>query len=346
MLTDWLFSFPGRGVKTFAAMQRLDAKLNFPHRSFRSVHIGGTNGKGSVAWKVAESLRLEGYRVGLYTSPHIRQFHERIRVDGEMISESDAERALEQIHPHVVEELSFFDLLTAMAFLYFQERCVDWAVVEVGLGGRLDATNVICPEAAAIVSIGYDHQQILGSTLEEIAFEKGGIAKPGVPLVAGPSAAPFFPHAEAVDRAPFYDLENRNVASALLKKLGVKAPKGLHVRPPCRFEVRGRTIFDVAHNPDGFERLAEALRFHYPEEKFCFAVAFTKEKNWRGCIDSIAPLASRIVALRGHHPKLIPPERLAEEDARTELADCLRSTKERTVFCGSFYCMDEALQEK
>ena len=338
-----LFSFPGRGVKTFDAMRRLDEKLGFPHRSFKSIHIGGTNGKGSVAWKTARALQLEGFRVGLYTSPHISHFGERIRVDGEVMGEGEADDLLRRLLPLVSEELSFFDLLTAMAFLHFQERRVDWAVVEVGLGGRLDATNVIHPEAIAITSIGYDHMQILGDTLEEIAREKRGIVKPGAPLVAGPSAAPFFPEAEAAMSGPFYDLENQNIARALLKKIGIASPKGLEIRPPCRFERRGNAILDVAHNPDGFQKLIEALDFHFPGKKFPFLVAFSREKEWQRCIDLIAKAALRISAVRGAHKKLIAPEEIASYNPNVQIAESF-DIAEPTVVAGSFYIMEEVMR--
>ena len=241
-LVTWLFSFPGRRATTFDAMQRLDEKLGQPHTHFKSIHVGGTNGKGSVAMKIAKSLEAEGLKVGLYTSPHIADFRERILVNGEMIEKGAVARLLKTLFFLIEDTHSFFDLLTAMAFLYFKEKKVDWAVIEVGLGGRLDATNIIRPEAVAITSIGLDHVHILGNTLEAIAKEKGAIAKPGVPFIVGPSAAPFYPHALAVGRAPFYDLENQLVARAVLEKLGFSdraIVQGLNARPACPFYMPG-----------------------------------------------------------------------------------------------------------
>ena len=164
----------------------LDAHFGHPHRSFRSVHVAGTNGKGSTSHTLAALLQALGYRVGLYTSPHLVDFRERIRVNGKPIPK---ERVIDFVERErsFFEPLapSFFELTTALAFLYFAEEKVDFAVIEVGLGGRLDCTNLISPELCVITNISLDHTQFLGDTLEKIATEKAGIIKPGVPVVVG-----------------------------------------------------------------------------------------------------------------------------------------------------------------
>lgn len=164
----------------------LDAHFGHPHRSFRSVHVAGTNGKGSTSHTLAALLQALGYRVGLYTSPHLVDFRERIRVNGNPIPK---ERVIDFVERErsFFEPLapSFFELTTALAFLYFAEEKVDFAVIEVGLGGRLDCTNLISPELCVITNISLDHTQFLGDTLEKIATEKAGIIKPGVPVVVG-----------------------------------------------------------------------------------------------------------------------------------------------------------------
>lgn len=164
----------------------LDGIFNHPHYRFKSIHVGGTNGKGSVSHLLAAILQEAGYRVGLYTSPHLLDFRERIKVNGRMIPEEyvvdfvDRYRALfEPVMP------SFFELTMAMAFLYFAEQAVEVAVVEVGLGGRLDSTNIISPDLSVITNIGRDHVKILGNSLPEIAAEKAGIIKPRTPVVIG-----------------------------------------------------------------------------------------------------------------------------------------------------------------
>lgn len=164
----------------------LDEHFGHPHRLYKTIHIAGTNGKGSCSHTIAAILQSQGYKVGLYTSPHLVDFRERIRVNGECLPEQyvidfvEENRAFfEPLHP------SFFELTTAMAFKYFAEQKVDYAVIEVGLGGRLDCTNIITPVLSVITNISFDHTQFLGNTLAEIAGEKAGIIKPDVPVVIG-----------------------------------------------------------------------------------------------------------------------------------------------------------------
>lgn len=167
----------------------LDEHLGHPHRQYKTLHIGGTNGKGSTSHTVAAILQSAGYRVGLYTSPHLVDFRERIRVNGEMCSQDFVVNFVEQ-HRSFFEPLhpSFFEVVTAMALSYFAEQHVDVAVIEVGLGGRLDCTNIITPVLSAVTNISFDHTDLLGNTLSAIASEKAGIIKPGVPFVLGESA--------------------------------------------------------------------------------------------------------------------------------------------------------------
>lgn len=160
--------------------------LGNPHEKFKSIHIAGTNGKGSVSHTLAAVLQHAGYKTGLYTSPHLVDFRERIRINGEMVSKewvvdftNRIKNAIEEIQP------SFFEITVAMAFTYFAEQGVDIAVIETGLGGRLDSTNIITPVLSVITNISYDHKDLLGNTLAEIATEKAGIMKPGVPTVIG-----------------------------------------------------------------------------------------------------------------------------------------------------------------
>lgn len=171
------------GLRTTEA---LDEHFEHPHHSFRSIHVAGTNGKGSCSHTIAAILQAAGYKVGLFTSPHLLDFRERIRINGIMIPEQyvidfvEKEKSFfEPLHP------SFFEITTAMAFKYFAEEHVDVAVIEVGLGGRLDCTNIIKPELSIITNISFDHQQFLGNTLTEIAGEKAGIIKSDIPVIIG-----------------------------------------------------------------------------------------------------------------------------------------------------------------
>ncbi len=165
---------------------RLDAIFGHPHRQYKTIHVGGTNGKGSVSHLLAAILQLSGYRVGLYTSPHLVDFRERIRINGRMIPKEYVVNFVEKYRERFEPVMpSFFELTMEMAFLYFAEKKVDVAVIEVGLGGRLDSTNIIAPDLCVITNIGLDHTQYLGGTLPEIAKEKAGIIKPHTPAVIG-----------------------------------------------------------------------------------------------------------------------------------------------------------------
>lgn len=192
----------------------LDEHFAHPHRSFRTIHVAGTNGKGSCSHTLAAILQEAGYRVGLYTSPHLVDFRERIRINGKPISEEYVIRFVEEersffepLHP------SFFELTTAMAFRYFADEKVDVAVIEVGLGGRLDCTNIICPDLCIITNISLDHTQFLGSTLAQIAGEKAGIIKSGIPVVIGettPETKPVFQQKAQEACAPIYFAEEND----------------------------------------------------------------------------------------------------------------------------------------
>jgi len=170
--------------------------LGNPHTTFKSVHIAGTNGKGSVSHMLAAIFQTAGYKTGLYTSPHLKDFRERIKIDGEMISEDFVVEFTEKMKMLITEiEPSFFEITVAMAFDYFAIQQVDIAIVETGLGGRLDSTNIITPELSVITNIGMDHMNLLGDTLEKIAAEKAGIIKKGIPVVVGevlPETLPVF----------------------------------------------------------------------------------------------------------------------------------------------------------
>jgi len=193
-ITEWLFSqlpmFHRIGKSAYKAdlltSQALDKHFGFPHRNFHSIHIAGTNGKGSVSNMLAAILQQAGYRVGLYTSPHLVDFRERIRINGEMIPKKEVVAFVEK-NMGLFEELkpSFFEMTVAMAFDYFSRQDVQVAVIEAGLGGRLDSTNIIDPVLSVITNISFDHMDLLGNTLEKIAIEKAGIIKPGIPVIIG-----------------------------------------------------------------------------------------------------------------------------------------------------------------
>lgn len=211
----------------------LDAHFNHPHQRYKTIHIAGTNGKGSCAHTIAAMLQHHGLRVGLYTSPHLVDFRERIRIDGKPIFEKyvvdfveNERHFFEPLHP------SFFELTTAMALKYFADEKVDVAVIEVGLGGRLDCTNIITPELSIITNISFDHTQFLGNTLAKIANEKAGIIKPNVPVVIGEAnkeTRPVFEKKAAEVGSPIVFAEDMNeVTDSFLQNDGFRHYETVH----------------------------------------------------------------------------------------------------------------------
>lgn len=220
--TEYLFnqtpSFEQQGVGGYKEgldnSLKLDEHFGHPHEHFRCIHVAGTNGKGSVSNMIAAILQISGYRVGLYTSPHIVDFKERIRVNGTPISEEYVTKFVED-EKDFFEPLgpTFFELTTAMAFKYFHDSDVDIAIIEVGLGGRLDCTNIITPILSIITNISLDHTQLLGNSIEQIAIEKGGIIKRGIPVVIGeatPKTREVFDALATNAHAPIIYAEDRN----------------------------------------------------------------------------------------------------------------------------------------
>jgi len=191
--------------------------LGNPHKRFTSIHIAGTNGKGSVSHMLAAVLQTANYKTGLYTSPHLKDFRERIKVNGEMCDEDFIVTFVEKVKP-LIEKIqpSFFEITVAMAFTYFAEQNVDVAVIEVGLGGRLDSTNVITPELCVITNIGFDHMNMLGDSLEKIAYEKAGIIKENIPVIIGetlPETKPVFEKVASEKHAPLIFAVNKRYAA-------------------------------------------------------------------------------------------------------------------------------------
>ena len=314
------FLFPRTTTIKFGlgTTRALLASLGDPHEVVPSIHIGGTNGKGSVSTLVAAALREAGWRVGLYTSPHLVSFRERIRVDDMPVSEEAVAMWTSRLEPLILErQATFFEASTAIAFADFAARGAEIAVVEVGLGGRLDSTNVVRPLASAVTKIERDHMKYLGNTLEKIACEKAGIAKPGVPFVIGErdpglvevlrrearrAVARQVPGGRADIRVlpPEYEWcgplalagphQRRNAAVAHGILMALPGPW----RPPPeaidrgfgaariagRLDRRGKWLFDVAHNPDGMRSLVRALEALRPARPLHGLISILGDKEW------------------------------------------------------------------
>ncbi len=329
------------------------AALGNPERAFRVVHVAGTNGKGSTCAMIEAGLRAAGIRTGLFTSPHLIEPTERIQIDGIPVSQSDFERAFNVVH-ETAEKLdldchpTYFETVTAMAFWLFREKRVDTAVIEVGLGGRLDSTNVVEPAVTVITPIDFDHEAYLGHTIEAIAGEKAGILKPGVPAVFArqrPEAAQVLAaqaaklhvpitHEEAFEirdlhldargsrfsglvcpLAGEHQVGNAITAALALRALGA-SPDGIKdARWPGRLEhvsPNPDVILDGAHNPAGARALARYLERFYGGRRIWLVYGAMRDK----AIDEVAgilfPAATELVLTAPDTPRALRPEALVE----------------------------------
>ena len=253
---DWMFKQLPMYQRIGASAYKADLNntialldlLGNPHRNFKSIHVAGTNGKGSTSHMLASIFQEAGYKTGLYTSPHLRDFRERIRINGEMIPQ---EKVVAFIERHQAEfenmGLSFFEMTVGMAFDYFSNEQVDIAIVEVGMGGRLDSTNLITPELSIITNIGLDHVQFLGDTLEKIAGEKAGIIKNGIPVVIGetqPETHQVFEDKASECHSPIYfadqifDCDKIHIESMALQKYDIWKDNNLYLEA-CEIPLMG-----------------------------------------------------------------------------------------------------------
>ena len=330
-------------------------QLGEPHKHFKSIHVAGTNGKGSVSHMLASVLQEAGYKVGLYTSPHLKDFRERIKINGQMISEAAVMQFIAANKAFFEKEsFSFFEMTVGMAFNYFSKENVDVAVIEVGLGGRLDSTNIISPELSVITNIGFDHVNILGNTLPKIAAEKGGIIKENTPVVIGEyqeETFPVFKRLAESKNAPFYLAEDfrgrsytsdlkgqyqkwniRTVSMALdvLKDLGWElreeaAEKGLknvifNTGLRGRWEVLQedpKVICDTAHNKEGLVYAMKQLQ----EEKFenlHLVIGVVNDKDLTSVLP-IFPKSAKYYFSRPNVPRGLAAEELQKTAAENGL---------------------------
>lgn len=323
----------------------LDDYFGHPHTQFKTIHVGGTNGKGSTSHSLASVLQSAGYKVGLFTSPHLKDFRERIRINGEMISQEYVVDFVEQ-HKNFFEPLnpSFFELTTAMAFKYFADKKVDVAVIEVGLGGRLDCTNIINPVLSIITNISFDHVNLLGNTLEKIASEKAGIIKHDVPVVVGETIpetySVFEAKAKEVDtqivfaeekdfpEIPFelggdyqkknlrtiltalsilkntFDISNKNIRDGLST---VCEQTGLMGRWQTLKECP-KTVCDVGHNVGGFEYIVKQLtRQQYKTLRI--VIGMVNDKDINGVL-SLLPKDAKYYFTKAQVARALQPEEL------------------------------------
>ncbi len=358
---------------------KLHASQNFPANHFKIIHVAGSNGKGSVSTKIAKGLELSGLKVGLYTSPHISSFRERIQINSEMINEDDITSILsELLKIRDVENIpaTFFEIATMLALTYFAEKKVAIAVLEAGIGGRLDATNVVEPILSIITSISLDHTDILGDTLEKIALEKAGIIKPNIPVLIGPKVplnviAPVAssnnsPCTQIEGIFQSFDDENNAIAKKALEFLGVEESliiKALQVKPPCRMETiehAGKTIIlDVAHNPDGLLRLFSEIKENYAARPIRIIFGLSQNKDIDGCLSIIKKSCDSFHLVQAPNGRGLPILELKNRLSTTKphflhesIEDAINKAltfNDLIVVCGTFFIMSDikrALNQK
>jgi len=315
---QWMFSqlpmYQQKGKQAYrpdlSRMEAFCSHLNSPEKKIKTIHIAGTNGKGSTAHMIASVLQEAGYRVGLYTSPHLRDFRERIKINGAFIEKDYIVKFIQNnLNYFDLTSLSFFEMTVGLAFSYFFDKKVDYAVIEVGMGGRLDGTNLILPELSIITNIGFDHTQFLGNTLPEIANEKAGIIKPKTPLIIGETHEKtkevFIERAKMLnsqiifaDQQKFvgfssdlkgsYQKKNIQTASIALLRLKID-PKIINsglmkVIPNTGIQGRWQilannplTIADVAHNQEGLDYVIPQIKSQ-SYNKLHLVLGFVKDK--------------------------------------------------------------------
>ncbi|HEY9117381.1 MAG TPA: folylpolyglutamate synthase/dihydrofolate synthase family protein [Roseivirga sp.] len=331
---------------------RLCEALDNPQNKFKSIHIAGTNGKGSTSHMIASVLQTAGYKVGLYTSPHLKSFTERIRINGAEVSEQFVTSFVKE-QQGLIEEIkpSFFEMTVAMAFQYFAECKVDVAVIEVGLGGRLDSTNVITPELSVITNIGFDHMDMLGDTLPKIAFEKAGIIKEGIPVVVTEkhletetvfkevaqmrSAPIIFAEEQFFDEIPLSDLkgnyQTKNIKGVLtaidvLKGKDWKITNEELILGLSQVQqttgLKGRwqqlnsnplTICDTGHNKEAFEYIVGQISAQIHDQLY-MVLGFVREKDLQPILRML-PVNAHLIFCEPKIPRALLLEELKEKTA-------------------------------
>jgi dihydrofolate synthase/folylpolyglutamate synthase len=361
----YLYSLGNEVLTAKLGLERITALLDAlgnPHHGCGWVHVAGTNGKGSTCAMIEAGLRASGIRTGLYISPHLMEPTERIQISGQPVSQDEFAQAFARVHETAERMLAlgeidmhptYFETVTAMAFVLFAAAKLDAVVLEVGLGGRLDATNVVTPALCVITPIDYDHQIFLGDTIEQIAAEKAGILKPGVPAVFAEQR----PEAEAVLRAqaqgtytlsrdwPITDLaidargsrfklrgtevmcplagehqvENARVAAIALTQLGVSSAGIAGTHWPARLErvsERPEIVIDGAHNPAGMRALASYIRRFYSGRNIWVVYGALRDKAVAQMTSILFPLADRLILTAPNNSRAMPPEDISAPGAR------------------------------
>jgi dihydrofolate synthase / folylpolyglutamate synthase len=349
---EWLYSLEGRGsVLGLDRVKSLLEKLDNPHLKLKCIHVAGTNGKGSVCAMIASILKEAGYKTGMYTSPHLKRFSERIQINGQDISDEEIVELVDRIKPYYTDQ-TFFEVTTAMAFLYFMDKGVDFLVMEVGLGGRLDATNVVMPLLSIITNISLEHTQILGENEEKIAYEKAGIIKENIPVVtlAKGDALRVIGRITKEKNSKIYiprkyhkkdncfdinsykrlslslngdfQLENASIALKavdVLKENGItitdkSIKNGLeNVKWPGRLEFIGDNVLvDCAHNPDAIIALHKEVDMIRKDfDKVISVIGILKDKDKSKMVREVEAFSDYIIFAKPNTERATEPDELA-----------------------------------
>lgn len=370
-----------RSKKVFnlSNMKKFLKKIKNPEKSLKVIHIAGTNGKGSVCEMISSTLEQAGYSVGMYTSPHLIKINERIQINNIPIPNRDMDRLAEMMKRLMKKHkiyLTFFETLTVIAFLYFKENNVDYAVLETGMGGRLDATNVVTPIVSVITNIGKDHRDVLGRTIKEISFEKAGIIKKGVPVITNAKGTASkiikktanknkselikikkMPEEMKIGLPGKYQIENASTAYTTLKFLNIEEKDikaGMKKAYwPGRFEKIGKNILlDCAHNPDGIRALVESIG-EVKYDNMIVILGMMGDKDAKSMSDELKKLSKNVILTKINMTKSIEPEDLAKyfpisiitHDLEHALAFARKFAKKKDLILitGSVYLAGEAL---
>ena len=386
---DWLYELRLSGSKLGLEKSiHLASVAENPQDKLKIIHVAGTNGKGSVCAMLESIYRTAGYKTGLFTSPHLVSFRERIQVNRTLISKEDVIRKVGTMKIRAQQYSkgdapTFFEVITIMALEYFVECDCDIVLLETGLGGRLDATNIVNPIATVITPISLDHQQLLGETIEEIAGEKAGIIKPSIPVYCANQQASVIEVIEQVARdrnAPFKLVADRETNTALqgrhqrenaaLAKMVIEGveitvsalsiPQGLREvhwqgRLECVQNGPQKFIIDAAHNPAGAQALANFLKEEFADQRPALLIGVLADKNWKNSIELLSPLVRSIICVPVGSERCLRPDELAafarlhceSVQSCNSLTEGLEKVAENplVVVAGSVYLIGEVMGE-
>ena len=349
-------------------------KLGNPQDYLKYIHVAGTNGKGSTCAMLDSILREAGYKVGLYTSPHIFEYTERIKINGQEISQQDFANFFEEVNSTKIH-LTEFEILTAIMFLYFKRNNVKIVILETGMGGRFDATNVIKENLCSIITqIDLDHTDRLGKTKDEIAFEKAGIIKPNCPIITSMGyeeirdkadeldsmllfTSPFVPQdfVKSLSLKGLHQIENLalvlTAVNYLFKDIDeITIKRGLSkVKNPYRFEYfeEKNLIVDASHNPNGIKALKENLDFYFPNQKRRFVFGCLKNKDYETMMNILFEEKDEVFLNEFNYPKSCSYEELKNScPVKAKKYNNQELTKDKlNIICGSFYMLSELLNK-